>query len=97
MSLKLFTVIGEGPTDALAFRQAQGSELLAGRDRFMLLDPHTVFPSDRHAFVRAEDHFGVQPQEGPSPAGAGMNTVFALRIHSAVGVRRLLFFGLRRL
>lgn len=95
MSLRLFTVIAEGPTDASAFADAQRNPLLAGRIHFSLIDPTTFFPSDKHAFVRAEDYFGVQPQEGPSLAGAGMNTVFALRIHAPVG-RRLLFFGLNR-
>lgn len=97
MSLRMFSVIAEGSTDALAFTQAQKSELLAGRTMFSLIDPMTFFPSDRHAFVRAEDYFGVQPQEGPSIAGAGMNTVLAVRIHAPVGTRRLLFFGLRRI
>lgn len=97
MALRLFSIIVEDRTDALAFDQARQSELLAGRIRYEILDPMTFFPSDQHALRWAEDFFGVQPQEGPSPAGAGMNTVFALRIHAPVGFRRLLFFGLRRL
>lgn len=97
MSLRMFSVIAEAPTAALAFASAQRSELLAGRLSYSMIDPTTVFPSDKHALTRAEDYFGVQPQEGPSPAGAGMNMVFALRIHAPVGVHRLLFFGLRRI
>jgi hypothetical protein len=97
MSLQLFTVTTEGSTDALAFTSAQETGALAGRTHFLLVDPTTFFPSDLHARRRAEDYFGVQPQEGPSPAGAGMNTVFALRIHAPVGTRRLMFFGLRRI
>lgn len=97
MSLKLFVVVSEGSTDALAFTKAQECEALAGRIHFSLVDPTTFFPSDLHAYRRAQDWFGVQPQEGPSPAGAGMNTVFALRIHAPVGTRRLMFFGLRRI
>lgn len=97
MSLRLFTVIAEAPTDAQAFAQAQQSELLAGRTMYSMVDGTTFFPSDHHARLRAEDWFGVQPQEQVSIAGAGMNTVLALRIYAPVGVRRLLFFGLRRI
>lgn len=100
MSLKTMMVIGEGATDASAFASAlsRAPELLAGRIRFEYIDPTTIFPSDHHAAVRAEDFFGVQPQEGVvSAAGVGMNTLFALKITSRVGVKRLLFFGLRRI
>lgn len=96
MSLRMFATVTEAATDALAFAQAQQSELLAGRLSYSLIDGTTIFPSDQHALTRAQDWFGVQPQEQVSVAGAGMNMVLALRIHAPVGRKRLLFFGLSR-
>ena len=95
-ALRMFTVISEGKSDSDAFAQAQKSPLLAGRVSYQLMDPTTVFPSDKHALSRAEDVFGVQPQaDKVYIAGAHTNTVWALRIYSTVpGVKRLLFFGL---
>jgi len=97
MALRMFTVISEGASDDRAFWAAQQNPLLMGRERYELLDPTTLFPSDMHARARAEDMFGVQPQESQvSIAGEKTNTVWAVRIISDRGVKRLLFFGLMR-
>lgn len=98
MALSLFAVIGEGLTDALAFQQAQQNPLLAGRINYKLLDPSTAFPSDAHAFTRAEDYFGIFPDATKVDiAGERMNMVWAIRIYTGTTKRsRLLFCGLHR-
>lgn len=98
MALSIFAVIGEGPSDILAFRQAQQNPLLSGRINYQLLDPSTLFPSDAHARSRAEDLFGIFPDATKvSIAGEGMNMVWAIRIYTGTTKRsRLLFCGLHR-
>ena len=98
MALTIFSVIGEGATDALAFAQAQQNPTMAGRLSFQLLDPATLFPSDSHAFARAEDLFGIFPDATKvSIAGEGMNMVWGIRIYTGTTKRhRILFCGLRR-
>ncbi len=98
MALQIFTVIGEGLSDALAFQQAQQDPLLVGRTSYQLLDPYTVFPSDAHANTRAEHLFGVFPDATKvSIAGEGMSMVWAIRIYTGTTKRnRMLFCGLRR-
>lgn len=98
MALSIFAVIGEGLSDALAFQQAQENPLLAGRINYELLDPFTLFPSDSHAFQRAELLFGIFPDATKvSIAGEGMNMVWAIRIYTGTTKRsRLLFTGLYR-
>lgn len=97
MSIFMFSVIAEALSDDYAFAVARAAqpELLLGRDRYVVLDSTCVQPSDRHAFNRAEDVFGVQPQfNTASIAGQGMNTCWAVRIRPLVeGRRRLIFFG----
>jgi len=97
MSLYTFYVISEGPSDSAAFALAQQNPAMLGRTSYQLLDS-VLFPSDQHAVRRAEDVFGVQPQESQvSIAGADTNTVWAVRIYTTQpGTKRLLFFGLRR-
>ena len=98
MAVFIFSVIAEAKSDDLAFALAKAArpDLLAGRDRYQILDGRINFPSDRHAFDRAEDVYGVQPQAFvPTIAGPGMNTVWAQRILPLTcGNRRLMFFGL---
>jgi len=98
MALSIFAVIGEGPSDILAFRQAQQNPLLSGRINYQLLDPSTVFPSDSHARTRAEDYFGLFPDYTKVDiAGEGMNMVWGIRIYTGTTKRsRLLFCGLHR-
>lgn len=94
----MFHVFADGRTDAEVFAAAQQSELLAGRSRYEIIDPSTLYPSDKHAFTRAEYIFGVQPQNDKVYiAGENTNTVWALRVRTtAQGMKRMLFFGLRR-
>lgn len=97
MSLKLFTVITEAHSNDAAFAAAQQSPVMGGRIFYSLIDGTTVFPSDKHALLRAEDYVGVQPQDDRVYlAGDRSNTVWALRIHAPTGIKRLLFFGLQR-
>jgi len=98
MALSIFAVIGEGSSDILAFRQAQQNPLLAGRINYQLLDPSTTFPSDSHAYTRAEDLFGIFPDATKvSIAGERMNMVWAIRIYTGTTKRsRLMFCGLHR-
>jgi hypothetical protein len=99
MALVIFRSFGEAPTESLAFAQAQQNPEFLGRIRYELLDPHTLYPSDSHAVLRTEDLFGVMPQPNKvSIAGPNTNTVWAIRVHTMNrGVKRLLFFGLRRI
>ena len=94
---RLFTVYAEAGSDDRAFAQAQQNPAMAGRARYEVLDS-VLFPSDHHAFLRAEEIFGVQPQaDKVYIAGTDTNTVWAIRvIPRAVGQKRLMFFGLRR-
>ncbi len=99
MALQMFAVFAEAGSNDHAFAQAQENSLLAGRVRYEILDPTTTFPSDKLALSRAEDVFGVQPQDDKvSIAGEWTNTVWAIRVHTMnPGMKRLLFFGLRRI
>jgi hypothetical protein len=94
----MFSVIAEGMSDDLTFAMARAAhpDLMLGRDRYVILDGRILYPSDRHSYERAEDVYGVQPQEGvPTIAGPGMNTCWAQRIRPLQeGRRRLHFFGL---
>lgn len=97
MALRMFTVIAESGSNDRAFEIAQQNPLLAGRTRYELLDPTTVYPSDKLAHSRAEHLFGVQPDATQvSIAGEKTNTVWAVRILADPGAHRLMFFGLRR-
>jgi len=98
MALHIFTVISEGESDDRAFWAAQQNPLLDGRTRYETLDSSTIHPSDTAARQRAEWMYGVQPQESQVDiAGADTNTVRAIRVHTmSRGMKRLMFFGLRR-
>lgn len=98
MALHIFTVFSEGGSDDRAFWAAQQNPLLAGRERYEILDPTTIHPSDQAAFQRAEWMYGVQPQaDKVDIAGPHTNTVRAIRVHTTnKGMKRLMFFGLRR-
>jgi len=98
MALHIFTVFAEAGSDDRAFWAAQQNPLLVGRARYELLDPTTIHPSDRAAFQRAEWLYGVQPQEDKVDlAGPDTNTVRAIRVHTTnKGMKRLMFFGVRR-
>lgn len=99
MALVMFHVFATGRTDAETFALAQGDEKLAGRTRYEIIDPSTLYPSDKHAFLRAEDIFGVQPQaDKVYIAGENTNTVWALRVLTTEpGMKRMMFCGLRRI
>jgi len=92
----MFTVFAEGPTDDRAFALAQQNPAMAGRTKYQIMDS-VLFPSDGHAFRRAEDMFGVQPQaDKVSIAGAHTNTVWAIRVLTVnQGMKRIMFFGLQ--
>lgn len=98
MALHIFTIIVEAGSDDRAFAIAQQNPLMVGRARYEILDSTTIHPSDSAARQRAEWMYGVQPQESQVDiAGADTNTVRAIRIHTPTrGVKRLMFFGLRR-
>ncbi len=98
MALVMFHAFGNGRTDAQAFAAAQQCEHLAGRTIYELIDPTTLYPSDQHAFTRAEYLFGVVPQaDKVCIAGENTNTVWAIRVHiPQPGMKRMLFCGLRR-
>lgn len=95
MSLRMFAAFAEAPTDGLAFAEAQKNPAMVGREKYQVLDS-VLFPSDGHAFRRAEAIFGVQPQaDKVHIAGAHTNTVWAIRIITQnQGMKRLMFFGL---
>ena len=97
MAIKRFTVFAEASSDAAAFAQAQQNPLMSGREKYQVLDS-VLFPSDQHAFRRAEATFGVQPQANQVHiAGAYTNTVWAIRVLTQnPGMKRLMFFGVRR-
>jgi hypothetical protein len=92
----MFTVFAEAPTDGLAFAAAQQNPAMQGREKYQVLDS-VLFPSDSHAFLRAEATFGVQPQaDKVYIAGANTNTAWAIRVLTQNrGMKRLMFFGLR--
>lgn len=96
MPIGMFAVIAEALSDDFAFATAKAAQpdLLAGRDRYVLLDT-VLFPDDRLAFGRAEECFGFQPQFNvASIAGQTSPVCFAIRIQPVTkGRRRLLFFG----
>lgn len=99
MGVASFAVIGEGRSDDAAFLAARLSEAgkvkMAGRIIYQILDPSTIYPTDAIASRRVTDMFGVCPQIGVvSPAGVGTNTVYAVRVLTDPGLKRLLFFGL---
>jgi hypothetical protein len=99
MALTMFTVFANGASDDRVFEAAQQSPLLAGRTRYELIDPSTLYPSDALAYSRAEYIFGVQPQDDKVYiAGEKTNTVWALRVLTTErGMKRMMFFGLRRI
>jgi len=98
MALQMFTVFVEASTDGRAFALAQQNPVMAGREKYQVLDS-VLFPSDSHAFRRAEATFGVQPQEDKVYiAGAHTNTAWAIRVLTTnQGMKRLMFFGLRKI
>jgi hypothetical protein len=99
MALQIFTVFAEARSDDRAFWEAQKNPLMSGREKYQILDASVTFPSDDLAFKRAEALFGVQPQaDKVYIAGAHTNTVWAIRtLTQNRGMRRLMFFGLRRI
>ena len=98
MALQMFTVFAESSTDGRAFAEAQKNPVMSGKTRYEVLDS-VLFPSDGHAFRRAEATFGVQPQaDKVYIAGANTNTVWAIRVLTInQGMKRLMFFGLRHI
>lgn len=98
MALFIFHVFAEAGSDDRAFWAAQQNPALAGRERYEILDPTTIHPSDAAAFQRAEWMYGVQPQESQVDiAGPHTNTVRAIRVHTAnKGMKRLMFFGVSK-
>jgi len=94
----MFAVFAEGGSDDRAFWEAQKAPVMAGRSRYEILDNSTIYPNGQLAFKRAESIFGVQPQaDKVYIAGEHTNTVWAVRVlPSAVGQKRLMFFGLHR-
>ena len=68
MALKMFAVFAEASTDGRAFALAQQNPAMAGRTKYEVLDS-VLFPSDGHAYRRAESTFGVQPQHGVGHQG----------------------------
>ena len=97
MALRMFVVFAEDRTDGLAFAQAQKNPVMQARVRYEVLDS-VLFPSDTIAFQRAESIFGPQPQaDKVYIAGAHTNTVWAIRVLTVnQGMKRLMFFGLRK-
>lgn len=97
MPIRLFTVFVEGKTDDQAFALAQQNPVMAGREKYQILDS-VLFPSDGHAFRRAETTFGVQPQaDKVYIAGAHTNTAWGIRVLTQnQGMKRIMFFGLLR-
>ncbi len=97
MPIQLFVVFAEASTDGQAFAIAQQNPSMAGREKYQVLDS-VLFPSDTIAYQRAEATFGVQPQaDKVSIAGAHTNTVWAIRVITMnQGMKRLMFFGVRR-
>ncbi len=93
----MFTIFAEAGSDDLAFALAQQQPAMLGRVRYEILDNTTIYPSDAHAFKRAEYTFGPVPQaDKVYIAGQNTNTVWAVRVHTTTkGTRRLMFFGLR--
>lgn len=99
----LFAIIAEDLSDDFAFNKAMTyaraaqPALVAGRDRYQILDKGVLFPSDRHAMIAANGVFGgIQPQQNQaSIAGLTSPVCWAYRIRPVQnGRRRLLFFGL---
>jgi hypothetical protein len=97
MALRIFAVFAEAGSDDRAFTEAQKHPSMRGRVRYEVLDS-VLFPSDKHAYLRAEDIFGVQPQaDKVYIAGEHTNTVWAIRVlPREVGKKRIMFFGLER-
>jgi len=97
MPIRMFAVFAEASTDGRAFAIAQQDPVMAGREKYQVLDS-VLFPSDSHAFRRAEATFGVQPQEDKVYiAGAHTNTAWAIRVRTInQGMKRLMFFGVRK-
>lgn len=97
MALQMFVVFVEASTDARAFAIAQQNPVMAGREKYEVLDS-VLFPSDSIAYQRAESIFGPQPQaDKVYIAGAYTNTVWAIRVLTqSQGMKRLMFFGIRR-
>jgi len=97
MALQMFTVFVEASTDDRAFAIAQQNPVMSGREKYQVLDS-VLFPSDRIAYQRAESVFGPQPQaDKVYIAGAYTNTVWAIRVVTQnQGMKRLMFFGIRR-
>ena len=96
MALKMFAVFAEASTDGRAFALAQQNPTMAGRTKYEVLDS-VLFPSDGHAYRRAESTFGVQPQaDKVYVCGAHTNTAWAIRVLTInQGMKRIMFFGLR--